>query len=520
MRSYLLASGLALSLLACKSDPPSGEGGSGPGLPVCGSQSDGVHVVRVSPSDGEIDTLRLPTFVVTLDQEVDCAALATKGIALVGPEGDIALGAVACAGNPTVLTFQPASRLQLVKAYTLRLEGLTDVAACQVSFVTKHKTVEVSAGTAFSLARDENGTVWSWGDVLGSTAHDGDPTVPKKVLTGKTVSAIVAGDDYALVALDTGEVYGWGQSGHGQLGTLENLLWPPSLLAFQLDPGMFIIDLAASPTHVLAVRSDGQVLAWGGNEAGQLGNGSKNPSLVPIEVPGVTHARSVVAARGASGGGSEGSWSMALIEDRSVVGWGANNSSQLTGTPPEPYEDVLVPRQVIAGDVQLISGGADVGVALLLDRTALGWGSLLQGGTGHGVCDGPPQPAALEVVGLTSPYQISVANHYGLALEADHTVWGWGNNLSGQLGDGTIGVEVQCNPNFSFENTRLTPVQAVGVTAVEQISAGPSFALLLKDDGTVLAAGSNTNGMLGLGPNGVMLDGTDLAVTFQEVPGL
>lgn len=521
MRHLLIASGLLLPLLGCPADDTaSGGGGSVPALPLCGVASEGIHVVSVSPAEGETDTLRLFTFVVTLSQEVDCAALTTDGIALESAGGPVSLGPVTCSGNPTVLTFQPAERLQYTTEYTLRLEGLTDVPACQVSFVTKSKTVEVSAGTGFSLSRDENGTVWSWGDALSATAHPGEATVPMKVLPGAHASALVAGEDYAIVALDNGEVYGWGQSYNGQLGTLEARPWPPAKLDVPLEPGQFIKDLAAGPTHVLALRDDGTVLAWGGNEASQLGDGTKNPSTVPLEISGLGPAKSVVAARGASGSGSEGSWSMALLEDGSLVGWGANNSSQLTGTPPDPYEDVLAPRAILAGDVVLTSGGADVGVALLADGSALGWGSLLQGGTGHGTCDGPPQPDALPILGLNAPTQLSVANHYGLALLADHTVWGWGNNVSGQLGDGTTGEMVQCNPNFSFENTRLSPVQAVGVEGVVQLSTAPDFAMLVQDDGTVLASGRDTNDMLGLGPNAEILEGTDLAVTFQEVPGL
>src|SRR4029078_12169739 len=101
------------------------------------------------------------------------------------------------------------------------------------------------------------------------------------------------------------------------------------------------------------------------------------------------------------------------------------------------------------------------------------------------------QPTPVQVQGLSGPVvALSCSIGYSLALKADGTVWGWGGNGKGQLGDGT------------FTTPRLVPQrvgQAVGLSSNRQISAGWEHALALRSDGTVWAWGKNDYGQIGDG---------------------
>jgi len=82
---------------------------------------------------------------------------------------------------------------------------------------------------------------------------------------------------------------------------------------------------------------------------------------------------------------------------------------------------------------------------------------------------------------------IEAGNEFSFAIKNDSTVWAWGNNTSGQIGDGSSSYEI------------LTPVQVVGLSNIIAISAGGGHSLALKNDGTVWAWGRNEKGQLGDG---------------------
>ena len=98
----------------------------------------------------------------------------------------------------------------------------------------------------------------------------------------------------------------------------------------------------------------------------------------------------------------------------------------------------------------------------------------------------------MQVSGLTNVTAIAAGFDFSVALKSDGTVWAWGDNVSGQLGDGTT-------------TDRPTPVQVSGLTGVTDIAAGFDHSAALKTDGTVWAWGNNSKGQLG---NGTTTDST------------
>jgi alpha-tubulin suppressor-like RCC1 family protein len=131
----------------------------------------------------------------------------------------------------------------------------------------------------------------------------------------------------------------------------------------------------------------------------------------------------------------------------------------------------------------MISTGKGFTIALKHDGTVWSWGGNIRGQLGDGTSDDSTTPRQ---VGLTQVVSIASGYSHTIALKSDGTVWAWGDNVDGQLGDGT-----------NLE--RNAPVQVTGLTGVVAIDAGYAHNLALKDDGTVWTWGRNNWGQLGHG---------------------
>ncbi len=214
--------------------------------------------------------------------------------------------------------------------------------------------------------------------------------------------------------------------------------------------------------------------AWGSNSSGQLGNNTTTNNTTPVQIVslggGVTF----------DGGGSH---SLALKPDGTVWAWGSNSSGQIgdgTGTRR------LVPVQVtsLSGVIRIASGSKH-SLALKSNGTVWSWGSNGSGQIGDGV-NGSTRKSPVQVANLTNVIAISGGADFSLALKSDGTVWAWGLNSSGQLGDGTT-------------TNRKTPVQVQGLTDVRFISGGGTHSLAIKNNGEVWGWGANGSGQLGNG---------------------
>ncbi|QSB16252.1 hypothetical protein JQS43_08150 [Natronosporangium hydrolyticum] len=156
-------------------------------------------------------------------------------------------------------------------------------------------TTQVAAGSSHSLALTDTGQVLAWGNNFAGQLGTGNfspSTVPVYVMLPEdtVVTSIAAGSFHSLAVTDTGQVLAWGFNGQGQLGNGTNV--PRSNLPVDvlLDPGVVVTGIAAGDSHSLAVTATGEALAWGANGFGQLGDGTNDPSNVPVDVllpPGV-----------------------------------------------------------------------------------------------------------------------------------------------------------------------------------------------------------------------------------------
>ncbi|MEN6349224.1 MAG: immunoglobulin-like domain-containing protein [Syntrophomonas sp.] len=292
----------------------------------------------------------------------------------------------------------------------------------------------VSAGDYHSAALTGTGTVWVWGDNGSGQLGDGSETdhnTPVQVpgLTG--VTAIAAGGRHNLGLTGSGRIKAWGHSYYGQVGngeTITNCGTPVELSSLA-----GIVAVAAGANHSLAIMgSDGSVWAWGCNDRGQLGDGTNTSHSTPTKVPGLSGITAISAT-------FRGDHSLAVAGDGSVWAWGANDYGQLgDGTKT----DRNTPVKVLGLDgvkIVAVIAGHRHSLALASDGTVWGWGNNFDGQVGDGVATAAEtnvNTSASKVVGLTGATAIAVGGFHSLALKNDGTVWAWGANRIGQLGTG------------------------------------------------------------------------------------
>jgi len=273
----------------------------------------------------------------------------------------------------------------------------------------------------------------------------------------------------------------WGNNASGELddGTTVNRPLPVAMVGLQ-----GAASIAVGDVHGLAIAAGGGVVAWGHNRSGQLGNGSTADSHTPLAVASLGGVTAVAAGN---------AFSLALRGDGAVFAWGNNQSGEAgNGTAPT---DQHTPVQVSglgpgSGVVGIAAGGSHA-FALKRDGTVLGWGNNGSGELGDGTTTDRPTPVQVSGLGPGSGVvDIAAGETFSLALKADGTVLAWGNNQSGELGDGTAPTD------------QHTPVQVSGLgpgSGILEVVGGGAHSLALKADGTVLAWGNNKSGELGDG---------------------
>jgi alpha-tubulin suppressor-like RCC1 family protein len=318
------------------------------------------------------------------------------------------------------------------------------------------------------------GEVWAWGNNATGALGDGTTTnssTPVQVSGLSDVKAVDVGYRHSLALKNDGSVWAWGQNNSGQLGdgTYTDRTTPAQVSGL---PGVQAV--AGGLVHSLALKNDGTVLAWGNNQYGQLGDGTTTRSTTPVQVSGLSGVQAI----------AEGPFSsLALKNDGSVWAWGYNAYGQLgDGTTT----DRLTPVQVSGlSGVQAIAGGQYHSLALKNDGTVLAWGRNNYGQLGDGTYTDRTTP--VQVSGLSDVQAIAGGQNHSLALKNDGTLWAWGYNSLGQLGDGTIG------------GSHTTPAPVSSLEDVKAVAGGGMYSLALKNDGTLWAWGYNYWGQLGDG---------------------
>jgi alpha-tubulin suppressor-like RCC1 family protein len=390
----------------------------------------------------------------------------------------------------TTATFMPDAPLLPNTGYTATITtGAKDQAGNSLA-VNKTWTFTtppgiISGGRSHTLAIKTNGSLWAWGDndfgQLGDNSKD-DSIDPKSIDAGVWKS-VAAGATHSAGIKNDGKLYCWGNNDWGQLGDGTN---DERLSPVQEDSENDTwIAVSAGYDFTIALRSDGTLWAWGDNTYGQLG---VNPAVVsdrnyPDQIAGTWAAISAGQYH-----------CLALKKDGSLWAWGRNNNGQLGSAPGG---DQFTPVQIgTTKDWTVISAGNFHNLALKNTGTLYSWGGNNVGQLGRntgGAASATPQA----VDGATDWISIKCGIDHSLGLKSSGALWAWGENAYGQLArdDGL----------FAAQDPAYTLVQIAGVWTGIYSGAWHNFGTK-SDDLTIWAWGTNQNGELGDGASGVDID--------------
>lgn len=336
---------------------------------------------------------------------------------------------------------------------------------------------DLVASATVTIAVGSDAGLWAWGRNILGEVGDGTTTPrpsPVPVLNLLEVASVAGGTSHSLALRTDGTVWGWGSDCYGELGDGVQEPCPPSNFetAPVSVPGLSGITAIAASDHSLALESDGTVWAWGENQNGQVGDGTHNDRFGPVRVSGISDVVAISAGNFDS---------LALKGDGTVWVWGFN-----WAVSPPREELTPVPVSGLSGVIAL-AAGAFHNLALRSDGTVWAWGENGGGQLGDGTTQSHYTPAPVsdlsDVVAIAaSPWQ----GGHNLALRSDGTVWAWGFNSNGQIGDGTT------------EN-RLLPVPVSGLSDVVDIGANFEHSAAVRRDGIAWTWGRNTEDQLGDG---------------------
>jgi alpha-tubulin suppressor-like RCC1 family protein len=321
---------------------------------------------------------------------------------------------------------------------------------------------DIEGGREHALALTSGGVVYGWGWNRkgqvgnGSTAY----TITKPVQVLTSAIDIGAGHYSSFAVKDDGSVWGWGQNSTGQIGTGASTTQVRTPTRIEGLDGISITDVAGGRNHVLALTTDGDVYSWGSNATGQLGDGTLTSSATPVRASSLSNVVSIFAGR---------DHSLAVNADGTVWAWGFNRTGELgDGTTTRRKLPVQVKRANgnPLANIVAVAAGANHSLALRADGTVWAWGKNADGQLGDGTYT--TRLRAVKVSFLAGVKQIAGARQNSIAVTTAGDVYTWGENAFGQLGDGTMST-----------TGRNTPGEVPGLSNVSMVGAGRDFAMAI-----------------------------------------
>ena len=335
--------------------------------------------------------------------------------------------------------------------------------------------VQIAASEGHVLARKVDGSLWAWGINRDYRLGDGSKTAhsrPTPVAKGWKWLDVDGGQYHSIGVRADGTLWGWGDNASGQLGdgTFEAR---PSPAQAGADTDWIEVD--AGSFHNLALKKDGTLWTWGSNSLGILGDGTTTNQPRPIQVG--SNAEWKVISAGDF-------YSLAINSLGELWAWGQNLGGRLgDGTTTHRTQPTKIPGVWIG-----VAAGGQHTLAIAEQGTLWAWGHNQDGQLGDGGTVDSLVP--VKIGDATGWVSVSAASEGGgrhsLALMQNGSMWAWGHNGSGELGDGT-----------NDQRDAPTPIGTAAPWA--EVQAGGAFGVGRRTDGTVWTWGANTGGTLGTG---------------------
>ena len=274
-------------------------------------------------------------------------------------------------------------------------------------------------------------------------------------------------------------LYGWGNNAAGQIGDNTTINKSSPVQVGSTSDNYYIAAVGGTTTNTAthAIRNDNTLWAFGQNASGQLGFNNLTPTSSPTQVGALSNWSSV----------SNGNiFSTAVKTDGTLWAWGLNNLGQLGNNDTgNPYIEVSSPIQIGALSTWLTtSSGAYFTLALKTGGTLWSWGRNNNGQLGHN--DVTYRSSPTQIGALTTWAFIKGGFAHSFAVKTDGTLWAWGRTELGCLGN-----------NSTSPSQVNSPIQIGALTNWLKMSAGDATSQAIKTDGTLWTWGNNNEGSVG-----------------------
>ncbi len=357
--------------------------------------------------------------------------------------------------------------------------GNTTSQSLPVQIPSLSNVIDIAAGESHAVALKADGTVWAWGNNPVGQVGDGttsDRHTPVQISLSSVIAIESFGDSNLALKSD-GTVWGWGSNAYRQLG-IGNIS-SSQKTPVQVHTVNNVVDIAIGLKNGAALSNAGVLWTWGDNNDGQIGDGTTTDRPSPVAISGITSVHSI-----ASGSNNI----MALKTDGTLWNWGNEYANGITN-----IVQYRVPTQIPSiQNVASFSTHSGRVTAIKTDGTMWSFGYNSAGTNGVGdstVLSIYRLPHQVVISDLTTPLVdmifIKSGDSHSMAVKADGTVWTWGTNTYGKLGDGTT-----TNRNYAVQVSGLnllgdmiTLNQSVNVSVGVGESKG--FAFVAPFTGTV-----------------------------------
>jgi len=347
------------------------------------------------------------------------------------------------------------------------------------SFGSNTKSVAIASGVTHTCVSLNTGQSKCWGSNASGKLGDQSTTqrlTPTAVSTAELISEVSVGTSHSCGRTSQSKVVCWGLNSNGRLGN--NSTFSSSVpVAVQLPEGATAREIAAGDSHTCALLDNDDVMCWGSNSKGRLGDGSTTQRLVPTKVvqlhvaPGESiNTMSDITHNGAT---ISTEFSTTDISSHRTLEYGTDEFlSGETNTIDLGH----------FGSVRQIASGSHHSCMVIAGGYVKCWGDNIDGALGTGDETSHTQPIDVKDL-LGQARVVAVGRSHSCAVMSLGTVKCWGDNSSGQLGDGTV-------------QSKRTPITA-SISGVVDVVLGDGFTCALSIDGTVSCWGINSDGQLG-----------------------